>query len=111
MLPQNMSLPLDEISKLDFSIKRVGTPTLESHLKDVIFVDDSETISYCADNAENERLIKEGKKVRVTEGPLRGAEGYIKRIRRDRRLLVCIEGVVAVATAFIEPQFLEEVQE
>lgn len=63
MLPQNMSLPLDEISKLDFSIKRVGIPTLESHLKDVIFVDDSETISYCADNAENERLIKEGKKV------------------------------------------------
>ena len=47
--------------------------------------------------------------VRVTEGPFRGAEGYVKRIRRDRRLLVSIEGIVAVATAFIEPQFLEEI--
>ena len=63
MLPQNMSLSIDEISKLDFSIKRVGDPTLESHLKDVIFVDDSETISYCADNAANARLVCEGKKV------------------------------------------------
>ena len=62
-------------------------------------------------SADDISRFKEGKKVRVTEGPLRGAEGYIKRIRRDRRLLVCIEGVVAVATAFIEPQFLEEVQE
>ena len=53
--------------------------------------------------------FKEGKKVRVTEGPFRGAEGYVKRIRRDRRLLVSIEGIVAVATAFIEPQFLEEI--
>lgn len=54
---------------------------------------------------------KEGNKVRVTEGPFKGAEGYIKRIRRDRRLLVNIEGIVAVATSFIDPQFLEIVKE
>lgn len=48
-----------------------------------------------------------GDKVRVTEGPFKGAEGYIKRIRRDRRLIVGIEGIVAIATTHIEPQFLE----
>ena len=55
--------------------------------------------------------FKEGRKVRVKEGPFKGAEGYVKRIRRDRRLLVSIEGIVAVATAFIDPQLLETVQE
>lgn len=52
---------------------------------------------------------KTGDKVRVLEGPLAGAEGYIKRIRKDRRLLVAIEGFIAVATSFIPPQFLEKV--
>ena len=50
-----------------------------------------------------------GDHVRVKEGPLRGAEGYIKRIRRDRRLLVVIEGIVAVATTYIPPQNLEKI--
>lgn len=51
-----------------------------------------------------------GDRVRVKEGPLKGAEGYIKRIRKDRRLLVCIEGVIAVATSYIPPQMLEKVE-
>lgn len=55
--------------------------------------------------------FKEGARVRVTEGPLKGVEGYIKRIRKDRRLLVCIEGIVAVATSYIPPKFLETVVE
>ena len=52
---------------------------------------------------------RQGDRVRVKEGPLKGAEGYIKRIKRDRRLLVAIEGFVAVATSYIPPQFLEVV--
>ena len=55
--------------------------------------------------------FKEGVRVRVKEGPLKGAEGYIKRIRKDRRLLVSIEGVIAVATSFIPPEMLEPVPE
>ena len=54
---------------------------------------------------------RQGDRVRVKEGPLKGAEGYIKRIRKDRRLLVAIEGFVAVATSYIPPQFLETVPE
>ncbi len=50
-----------------------------------------------------------GTKVRVKEGPLKGAEGYIKRIKRNRRLLVGIEGVVAVATSYIPHENLEPI--
>ena len=58
---------------------------------------------------EDMTRYQQGDRVRVLEGPLKGAEGYIKRIRKDRRLLVSIEGFIAVATSFIPPQFLEKV--
>lgn len=51
--------------------------------------------------------LSTGQKVRVIEGPFKGTEGYIKRIRRDRRILVVIHGIVAVATSHIAPEFLE----
>ena len=51
----------------------------------------------------------EGDLVRVTGGPFKGAEGHIKRIKRDRRLVVSIRGVVAVATTYIHPSLLEKV--
>ncbi|MBR6002688.1 MAG: transcriptional regulator [Bacteroidales bacterium] len=61
---------------------------------------------------ENIVNFKQGDRVRVTmEGPLKGVEGYIKRIKKDRRLLVAIEGFVAVATAFIPPKYLEKVDQ
>lgn len=47
-------------------------------------------------------------KVRVTGGPFEGAEGYIKRIKGNRRLVVAIEGVVAIATAYIPSCYLEK---
>lgn len=51
----------------------------------------------------------EGDRVVVTDGPFKGAEGHIKRIRRDRRLVVTIRGVVAVATTYIHPSLLKKV--
>ena len=53
----------------------------------------------------------EGDRVVVTGGPFKGAEGHIKRIKRDRRLIVTIKGVVAVATAYIHPSLLRKVEE
>lgn len=52
-----------------------------------------------------------GERVVVTDGPFKGAEGHIKRIKRDRRLIVTIKGVVAVATAYIHPSLLRKVEE
>lgn len=51
----------------------------------------------------------EGDRVVVTGGPFRGAEGHIHRIKRDRRLVVAIRGVVAVATTYIHPSLLRKV--
>ena len=55
--------------------------------------------------------FRSGDKVRVIDGPLKGTEGYIKRINKDRRLLVCIRGVLAVATSYIPQKMLEKVEE
>ena len=52
---------------------------------------------------------EEGQHVRVIDGPFRGAEGRIQRIRGDRRLLVAIRGICAVATSYIPKQFLQTV--
>lgn len=71
MLPHNMSFDLEELTSMDFSVSRIGEPTLESKLKDVIFVDESERISYCADPTLNDKLRKAGKAVPsfVAAGP------------------------------------------
>lgn len=54
---------------------------------------------------------RKGARVRVTGGPLKGAEGYIRRIRKNNRLLVCVEGVIAVATSYIPTEWLEIIAE
>jgi len=51
----------------------------------------------------------QGDRVRVTDGVFKGAEGIVKRIRRDRRLVVTVNGVAAVATSYIDPAFLERI--
>lgn len=51
-----------------------------------------------------------GDKVRITGGIFQGAEGYIKRIKGNHRLIVAIEGVIAVATSYIPTCFLEKIE-
>ena len=51
----------------------------------------------------------QGDRVRVTAGVYKGAEGYIKRIRRSRELLVCVEGVTVVVISKIPPEYLEKI--
>lgn len=42
-------------------------------------------------------LDKEGRKVKVVDGDFYGVEGEIKRIHKDRVVVVCIRGIAAVA--------------
>lgn len=51
-----------------------------------------------------------GKRVRVIDGIFKGTEGYIKRIKGNNRLVVAIEGIVAVATSYIPTCFLEIIE-
>ena len=53
--------------------------------------------------------LHEGQKVRVTDGPFKGVEGTVVRIKRSRRVVVELPGLLAVATNYIDPRFLEVV--
>ncbi len=50
-----------------------------------------------------------GDRVRVTGGQFKGAEGHICRIKGNRRLIVSIQGVCAVATSYIPQSLLEKI--
>lgn len=53
--------------------------------------------------------LSKGDKVRITGGIFEGAEGYFMRIKGDRRVVVSINGIAAVATAFIHPSLIEKI--
>jgi transcription antitermination factor NusG len=53
--------------------------------------------------------IKKGDRVRITNGIWAGIEGDFVRIRGDRRLVVSIQGIMAVATAFVHPSCIEKI--
>ena len=55
-------------------------------------------------------LVK-GQKVRITGGVFEGVIGEFVRIRHERRVVVNIEGVMAVATTFIPPSLVEPIKE
>lgn len=63
-------------------------------------------LEYYSDEAIDYRS---GDKVRVTGGPFQGAEGYIKHIKGNRRLIVALEGVIAIVTTYIPGCFLEKI--
>ena len=51
----------------------------------------------------------QGDLVRVTEGLYKGAQGIVKRIKKDRKLVVAITGVAVVAISHIPQCYLEKV--
>ena len=52
-------------------------------------------------------LDKASKKVKVIDGNFAGAEGVIKRIKKDRVVVVLLKGVAAVAITNIRPEYLQ----
>ena len=51
--------------------------------------------------------LREGQKVKVREGPFAGVTGKIVRIRKSRRILVELPGMLAVATTYVKPENIE----
>jgi transcription antitermination factor NusG len=56
--------------------------------------------------------LKAGTRVRVTGGIFAGAEGILTKVAgaRERRVVVRIEGLVAVATPHIERELIETLE-
>ncbi|MBP3426273.1 MAG: UpxY family transcription antiterminator [Rikenellaceae bacterium] len=64
-----------------------------------------------ADKVESvDAALAQGDRVRVTDGVFKGAEGYVARVHGAKRLIVAIEGVAAVALAYIPKGYLERVE-
>jgi len=54
-------------------------------------------------------LYHSGDRVRVIDGPFKGSEGHIVRIKGDHRLVVTVNGLCAVATGYIPRPFLQKI--
>ena len=83
-------------------------PDREMRIFQLVSGSGSKDLEYMDADAVN---FKTGQHVRVTGGIFQGAEGYIKRIQGNKRLIVAIEGVVAVATSYIPSCYLEAMGE
>lgn len=81
-------------------------PDREMQIFRIVTSGEAENLEFFDDTPDRFRT---GRPVRVTAGPFAGAEGHIVRIRGDRRLVVSIRGVCAVATTYIPQCFLETI--
>jgi len=52
-----------------------------------------------------------GERVRIIGGIFAGAEGVFVRVKGDRRVVINVEGLVAVATTFVHPSMIEKITE
>ena len=55
--------------------------------------------------------FSQGERVRIIGGMFAGAEGVFVRFKGDRRVVINIEGLVAVATTFVHPSMIEKITE
>ena len=49
-----------------------------------------------------------GDRVRILGGPFEGAEGILQRVKGDSRVVVSVQGLVAIVTTSIHPSLLEK---
>lgn len=72
-----------------------------------------------ATSVENEHVMivepqkchyKSGDKVRIVAGDFQGIEGKVARVAGQQRVIVTIEGLCSVATAYIPSAFLEKIE-
>lgn len=56
---------------------------------------------------EVSQKLREGQKVRIAQGPFKGVEGIIVRIKKSRRVMVELPGMLAVTTNYIPIQELQ----
>jgi len=103
---------MEEVIPIRFLMDRVTntprtipTPEMESFI--LVSGSLNEQLVYIS---PTECKLQKGDKVRIIDGPFKGVIGIFVRIKGDRRVVVCIEGIVAVATTFIHPSLIEPVK-
>jgi transcription antitermination factor NusG len=96
------------------------TPVLDEHnnvlRRDILTVPDKQMDNFIRVASVNDDRIfymenldfagKPGQRVKVVEGDFAGVEGTIKRVKKNKCVVVQIENVAAVAIAFLPAAFL-----
>ena len=91
---------------IDMKRQPLAIPEREMNLFMLVSSSGEKGIEYLGDDRME---FHTGERVRVTDGSFKGAEGYIHRIKGNRRLIVSIQGVCAVATSYIPQCFLAKI--
>ena len=109
---------MDEIKK-EISLKVPLRYIMDREKHEPLVVPDRQMSSFIAvAGAYDEQVVyldsqvvslREGDRVRITGGVFAGVEGVFLRVKGDRRVVVSIEGVMAVATAFVHPSLIERI--
>ncbi|MDR1745786.1 MAG: UpxY family transcription antiterminator [Tannerella sp.] len=101
-LPADMSITMNFIHCLDTGQMLVIPP---KQMQDFMFVLDFSEETVRLKNTE----LAYGDRVRVIKGPFAGIEGELVRIKGHKRVVVRLDGILAVATTYIPSSFLEKV--
>lgn len=93
------------IKREDFSKRPIAIPNREMDIFILVTSSGEQGLEYLG---EEPLLYHKGEHVRVIDGPFKGAEGYIRRIKGNHRLVVAIQGICSVATSYIPQCFLQK---
>lgn len=110
---------IEEIRKTEFSrfpvycimdpFTRMPITVPEKQMKHFVAVAGTynEQIVYLS---SSEVPLHKGQKVRIIGGIWEGVEGQYMRIAKDRRVVVVIQGLMVVATAFVHPSLVQVIE-
>ena len=89
--------------------KKEPAPIREQDMENFILITSVQYENPALEVLEPDVKYTMGEKVRVTQGVYKGATGIVRRIRKDRKLIVAITGVAVVAISHIPMNYLEKV--
>ena len=95
------------VERIGYSREPVAIPDIEMERFRLVASSGEEGLEYFGSDSPE---FRKGEHVRVIDGPFKGAEGHIRRVKGDYCLFVSIRGVCAVATSYIPRIFLKKIE-
>jgi transcription antitermination factor NusG len=103
-----LSLPVESGYSITY-IRNLDTKKLQivpdKQMQDFMFLLNLSEKTFKIGNAN----LRKGDKVRVVRGPFTGIEGELIRIKGHKRVVVRLEGVFSLVTAYIPGEYLEKI--
>jgi transcription antitermination factor NusG len=101
-----MRFMVDHTIQEEHTIMTVPDRQMENFMRVASRTDDS--VMFLDENCV---VGKEGKRVLITGGVFEGVTGTIRRVKHCKRVVVELEGIAAVAIAFVPAALLKEIKE